>query len=207
MVPIKMRLLLLINVVTAVSACHICGPIGNSGLKYPNGYVEQEKASCMEIVMKVFKKRVPQAECNRLQKLHEICCNGTKLSKAASNPSNKKPVRVKYIGPHPKCHVCAGGSYPSDPSHIIHLLYIGASSCRNYYVAGREGKIPSYLCDPLRYFAQSPCGCKTKSRSVTKPTNLLTNKLGISALSIEALTLMLLMLTLYLKYKRKLAPD
>jgi len=78
---------------------------------------------------------------------------------------------VKYEGPYKICHLCRNGNFPADKHHVINMLYVGADTCENYYIAGLKGKILDHLCDPLRYFAYEPCGCKSRTRSISETTD------------------------------------
>jgi hypothetical protein len=103
--------------------------------------------------------------CLASQRKYRSCCDGTVLS--VRRPVGPVAPVVVYKGPHPLCHLCISGEYPRRTSMVINVLYIGAGSCKQYYMAGREGKIVPKLCDPLRYFAQDPCGCApTSTRGV-----------------------------------------
>lgn len=155
--------LLLVNDIKC--QCHICGEVGNSGLKYPLGYIKSERATCVGIAMKVYQQSLSDAACTKKERKFESCCNGTELD--VTPVVKKTPNRpIYYEGPFPICELCAGGTYPTDASHVIHLLYLGASTCKEYYTAGKRGKIPTHLCDPLRFFAREPCGCRvTVTRS------------------------------------------
>lgn len=149
-------------------SCHICREKGNKGLSFPLGYIPDAKKTCAEIATLIYKEPLTTSECKIQQTKYLICCNGTRL--IPRPPSKVKPPQVVYKGPHPPCELCIGNGYPQDPSHVIHLLYIGASSCKNYYIAGKEGKIPRHLCDPLRYFAREPCNCPLKAVTRSPPT-------------------------------------
>lgn len=142
--------------------CHICGPNGNSKLKYPTGIVGD--TTCNQAVLDVWKKPMTPEQCKREQQRFKVCCDGTVLK--PKPPSKPEAPDVAYVGPHPVCNLCLYGDYPSDPSHVINLLYVGADTCKNYYIAGLKGKISAQMCDPLRYFARAPCGCKSQTRSV-----------------------------------------
>lgn len=147
--------------------CHVCGKKGNNGLTQPMGYIPSAKATCVEIAINTYKKTdLTSSACSEMQKKFVKCCDGTKLPyKPAQKPN---PPKTTHIGPYPVCNLCQTGTYPKDPSHIINLLYVGQASCKDYYIAGREGRILPHLCDPLRYFAKGPCGCpKNAARSMT----------------------------------------
>jgi len=190
------KLLACVISIKALKSCHICGSRGNQGLKYPLAYIETEKKTCAEIAVDVMKESGnlnANQNCKELQIKYKQCCDGTILTSTTPPRVTTLPP-TSHTGPHRACNLCRNGDYPSTPSHVIHLLYIGASSCRNYYIAGKEGKIPTHLCDPLRYFAQDPCGCSKmiQTRSI-KPAP----PISIATITITSLTfLMILYLTI-----------
>lgn len=155
-------IILTLTLTRGAAECHICGPNGNSKLKYPTGIVGDK--TCNQVVLDVWKTPMTPEQCKREQQRYKICCDGTVLK--LKEPLKPQAPSVTYVGPHPVCNLCIYGDYPSDPSHVIHLLYVGADTCKNYYIAGLKGKISAQMCDPLRYFARGPCGCKAQTRSV-----------------------------------------
>lgn len=153
-------LVVLLLIPRASSAgCHICGRAGNTALQYPFGYVSSAKMNCAALAVKIYQQNLTVAQCKRIQKKYRKCCDGTPLD---PKPPSKPPssALVPYEGPHPKCNLCRDGSYPKDAYHVINLLYVGQSTCLEYYKAGLRGKIPKYLCSALVYFAEKPCGCE-----------------------------------------------
>lgn len=135
--------------------CHLC--IGGvEKLTQPNGYIERIGKTCAELAISTFNTINPLTpKCIEIMNANAACCDGSKL------PLPPKAVipSVRYEGPNPVCDICVGGGYPEDPHHVINVLYVGADTCKNYYIAGKKGRIPGNLCDPIRYFAKSPCGC------------------------------------------------
>lgn len=144
---------LLIGVVTG--SCHICGKRGNSALTHPYGFIHN--TTCASATVKYFRLRLSAADCRRLQRKFRHCCDGTRLPPKPQ--TQKPPPTVLYKGPNPVCDLCISGGYPENPTNIIHLLYVGRGTCKRYYIYGREGGVPQFLCDTLRYYAQEPCGC------------------------------------------------
>lgn len=141
------------------SKCHICGKQGNQGLKAPNGFINDQDATCAQIAVKVYKDLV---NCKEKQEQNAICCNGSKIQPKPPSPVATHPP-VKHVGRYPVCNLCRSNHFPKDPHHVINMLYIGAGTCEQYWKAGLEGHIPTHLCDPLRFFADSPCACNSKS--------------------------------------------
>lgn len=151
-------LLLLVPVLAGTTnRCHICGNKGNTGLKHPLGYLESVGKTCALHALNVFSN--PLADCPSEQTRAVKCCDGSNLPPAPAPPPKEIPDIVK-TGNQPICHLCRDGSLPTDPHHVINMLYIGAGTCEQYWKAGREGIIPAHLCDPLKFFAKDPCGCK-----------------------------------------------
>lgn len=140
------------------SKCHICGKQGNLGLKSPNGFISDQDATCAQIAVKVYKDLV---NCKEKQEQNAICCNGSKIEPKPPAPP-PTPSPVKRVGRYPVCNLCRSKQFPKDPHHVINMLYIGAGTCEQYWKAGLEGNIPTHLCDPLRFFADSPCACNSK---------------------------------------------
>lgn len=159
----KMTLLLFMLVSLATSSpCHICGQRGNTAIRQPLGMVNNK--SCAEAALASAKNAPGSQDCRRDQQVFQRCCDGsTNLPMRANKP--KPPPVVHYKGPHPVCHLCLTGEYPATTSMVINLLYMGTGSCKDYYIAGREGRVSAVLCDPLRYFAQEPCGCPKPHRA------------------------------------------
>lgn len=158
-----MILLTLITVVLAkTNPCHICKN-GNKGLKYPMGLPRGENETCADIAIRISSFQASSPQCNEGALKFKSCCDGSVLPTRAIRPPT--PPSVKYIGPHPICHLCITGEYPQQTSMVINLLYVGSGSCKQYYIAGRQGKIIPTLCDPLRYFAQKPCGCPIPTKT------------------------------------------
>jgi len=148
--------------------CRICGKQGNLALKHPMAYIESEKNTCVGITVKTMKETSTKIACDNAQEKYKTCCNGTPPQGAPPPRVQQIPV-VQHTGPFKKCNICRNADYPTDPSHVINMLCVGAGSCRDYYEAGQQGKIPTYLCDTLRFFAHEPCGCssyRTFQRSV-----------------------------------------
>lgn len=141
----------------ALTPCHICGKEGNVALKHPLGWIEKAHATCVEVTINTFKKTLSPKQCRVRQQEYKECCDGTYLPPMP--PNTPKIPRIPHVGPHPVCNLCKSKRYPSDPSHVINLLYLGASTCKDYFAAGLRGKIPKYLCDPLKFYASDPCGC------------------------------------------------
>lgn len=150
--------------------CHICGSKGNNAVKYPFGEVPGEGITCVDAVMD--NVRVRKGLCEEVQRRYLICCNGTRLQRMVEE-EDVSPI-VEYLGPNRVCDLCYNGVFPSDPSHVIHLLYVGASTCKGYYVAGLQGRIPNHLCAPLQFFAKGPCGCGSVRRFVAASTTVST---------------------------------
>ena len=168
MLSLMMKTMLVAS--AAANSSHVCGSEGNNALTQPLGYVKSESSTCAVMVAKVFRESNNDFECKQKQNQHKTCCDGTKLANAP--PKRQPPPRVSHTGPNPVCDLCRGGTHPSEPSHTIHLLHIGASSCKNCYVAGKQGKMPAHLCDPLRCFARDPFHCPAfVSGAPTKSSN------------------------------------
>lgn len=191
---VEMKVLIYLNllIVGTAGQCHICGNRGNSGITSPTGIVAD--TTCNEAVLDIWKKSLTATECRTEQQRYKSCCDGSLL---ATRPPGKPTIpKVTYEGPNPVCHLCLYKDYPSDPSHVIHLLYVGVDTCKNYYLAGLKGKIPARLCDPLRYFARAPCGCKTQTRSVmaspADTTLVVTGVVGGSVLFVIVLIICIL---------------
>ena len=165
-------------------------------MKDPLKYLREEKETCAGMAVKIARTVTTQNECVEKQEKYFGCCNATSMTSTLAPKIIEIPY-TKYTGPHKVCHLCMDGSYPTDASHVIHLLYIGASSCRNYFIAGREGKIPTHLCDPLRFFAKDPCGCRAiKTRSGKQQASPF-DTASIALLSIILLALGIIVVRLY----------
>lgn len=160
----NMKLLISLPFLSLVIAapCHICGPQGNNQLDI-NNYVNG--TNCMEITLDVAKKfSANSKDCPTLQRaLQKHCCNGGRNNHIIQTRPPRAPPKVTYKGPYKICPLCIHNDYPVDDTHVINFLYLGADTCRNYYIAGRAGRIPTYMCDVVRYFSQAPCGCKQKT--------------------------------------------
>lgn len=154
---IKTILLLVPVLAGTTNRCHICGEKGNSGLKFPLGYLESIGKTCAAHALNVFSN--PHADCQIERTRAAKCCDGSNLPPAPTQRPTEIPNIIK-TGDQPICHLCRDGSLPTDPHHVINMLYIGAGTCEQYWKAGREGIIPAHLCDPLMFFARDPCGCK-----------------------------------------------
>jgi hypothetical protein len=149
------------------SKCHICGKQGNLGLKAPNGFIKDQDATCAQIAVQVYKELV---NCKEKQDQNAICCNGSQIqTKPPSPPATLSPI--KRVGRYPVCNLCQSKEFPKDPHHVINMLYIGPGTCEQYWKAGLEGNIPTHLCDPLRFFADSPCACNSKTADIDIKSN------------------------------------
>lgn len=163
---IKTILLLVPVLAGTTNRCHICGKKGNTGLKFPLGYLESVDKTCAHHALQVYSN--PNANCPLEISRAAKCCDGSNLP-----PAPTKPPTIPNIiktGPQPVCHLCRDGSFPNDAHHVINMLYIGAGTCEQYWKAGREGNIPAHLCDPLMFFARDPCKCKPKTSSPRSST-------------------------------------
>ena len=139
-----------------ITGCHICGKAGNSNLKFPFGWIREDQKTCVQIAVETFKKSI---DCEKSQARYKQCCDGTYIS--PSPPSfPPTPSPVAKVGSNKICNLCRENQFPLDPHHVINMLYIGAATCETYYYAGLKGQIPTHLCDPLRFFAENPCGCR-----------------------------------------------
>jgi len=156
----------------------MCGPEGNDALSQPLGHVASERSTCAAIAAKAFRESNNDSECQQKQNKHKTCCDGTKLPNAP--PTRQPPPRMQCAGPNPACDLCGGGMHPSEPSHAIHLLCVGSSSCKNCHVVGKEGETPAHLCDPLRCFTRGPCRCPAFVSRSTKSSNRTLLSLGTS---------------------------
>lgn len=161
-------ILLATPILSNAAKCHICGTKGNAGLKYPSGYLESVKSTCAAHAVKVFSTK--NVDCDKETKKAAKCCDGSILQPLPPSPQPIIP-NIPKTGSQPICHLCRDGSLPTDKHHVIHMLYIGAGTCEQYWKAGRQGLIPAHLCDPLKFFARDPCGCKQE----TKPPNSIPN--------------------------------
>ena len=78
---------------------------------------------------------------------------------------------ILSVTAHPVCHLCPTGIYPRYPNHVIHMLYLGRGTCKQFYYAGLRGKIRNHLCNTLQFYAYEPCGCdpfKERKRRMQK---------------------------------------
>jgi len=122
------------------------------------------------IAMKIATSIKINSECVKAQTKCKFCCNG---KKPEGEPCAKPPVAaptVAHAGPCPKCNLCRNNAFPSDPHHVIHMLHVGAGTCEQRHFEGQKGTVPTHLCDPLRFFAYEPCGCKPKDNAKELPT-------------------------------------
>jgi len=161
------RFIYILIIPTIDALCHICGKAANNGIKYPNIYIQTEKATCANIAVKVAKAtnklKYNNPICQEYQERYNFCCNGLKPD---GDPYTPPPVvipTVQKTGPYPICNLCRNAAFPTDKHHVINMLYIGAGTCEQYYLQGLKGNVPTHLCDPLRYFANEPCGCSPNS--------------------------------------------
>lgn len=148
--------------VVSVTPCHICGAVGNEGLKFPNVIIDDVGKTCADIAITVAISVLPATgECSAMQTKWSLCCNGVKpQGRDVDNilPKQIIPV-VRHIGPHPVCNLCRDKDYPFATSMVINFLYIGVGSCAQYWKYGMEGRIQSHMCDVVKHFAHEPCGC------------------------------------------------
>jgi hypothetical protein len=143
--------------------CHICGEEGNHAISFPHVILEGVGQTCTQISVDVaVNVPIDSKDCKKKQnEWGDKCCSGERPD--GSDPPTGLPQQdiptVRFVGPHPVCNVCRDGDYPYEESMVINFLYIGSSSCAQYYVYGREGRIEKHMCDPVKYFSYEPCGC------------------------------------------------
>jgi hypothetical protein len=149
-----------------VSKCHICGELGNLGIKYPNIVVGNTGKTCIEAAFDII-KNTDATKCKEEQIKWKTCCNG-KPPGQISKPMEIQIPKVQYTGPYKRCNVCRNGVYPKTTSMVLNLLYYGTGSCKQYYIDGLTGKIPDHLCSALQYYAYEPCGCENSRHLLRK---------------------------------------
>jgi hypothetical protein len=147
---------------TTNKLCHICGQAGNSAMKYPNTLIGLSGKTCSEVLFETV-KITDVSKCKTQQQKWSMCCNGKPPGSSTKPPKQEDIPNVVWTGPNKRCDVCRGGSYPSKVSMVLNFLYMGLGSCKQYYIKGREGKIPDHLCSVVQYYAWDPCGCGVKS--------------------------------------------
>ena len=141
--------------------CHICGQSGNNAMKYPNTLVGLSGKTCTEALFETL-KITDDSKCKIQQQKWSTCCNGKPPGSSTKPPTIEEAPNVIWTGPNKRCDVCRGGMYPNRVSMVLNFLYIGLGSCKQYYIKGREGKIPDHLCSVVQYYAWDPCGCEVK---------------------------------------------
>lgn len=146
---------------TTNKPCHICGDTGNNALHYPNTLIGTSGKTCTDVLFENI-KITDTSKCKISQQKWNICCNGKPPGTSTRPPKREEIPVVNWTGPYKRCDVCRGGEYPSRVSMVLNFLYIGLGSCKQYYIKGREGKIPNHLCSAVQYYAWDPCGCSVK---------------------------------------------
>ena len=163
LLSITLLLSYLASVAEAIEPCHICGGEGNKAIKFPHVILDGVGKTCTQISLEVaLNVPIDSNDCdNMMEEWGGECCSGKRPS--GRDPPTGLPPQdiptVRYVGPHPVCKVCRDGDYPYEESMVINFLYIGSSSCAQYYVYGLEGRIEPHMCDPVQFFSYEPCGC------------------------------------------------
>lgn len=156
------KLLLFLPAVTCRRVCHICGADGNTALSFPTLVLNEFNRSCGEIAVAVATSVDVNSElCQRQSDYYASKCCNLKEKPAGKPMTISAPIAppVDYKGPNRVCNICRDGDYPYKTSMVVSLLYLGSGSCAQYFVYGREGRIPQYLCSAVKYFFYEPCGC------------------------------------------------
>lgn len=161
---------------TRSNICRLCAD-GLGSLKYPNAVILPNGMTCLQMALDTsmgFNRDTPACK-EQIEAWRQICCgddrpidvNITEPMDLYWKPPNKNSI--KYKGPNKKCDVCHDGKYPGAEGMVIHLLYLGAGTCPQYWQAGLEGAIPNHMCAPLQFFAGETCGCSAKDRGEESP--------------------------------------
>ena len=143
--------------------CLLCQD-GLSSLHFPNAVIKSDGTTCTGMALSMATNFGKYSDsCNQhIQAWRQICCGDEEpVDVEITEVLDRYPDidSIETIGPYNKCDLCRDGDYPSSESMVIHMLYVGAGTCPQYWKAGQQGLIPNHLCDPLQYFAYEPCGC------------------------------------------------
>ncbi|CAB9530465.1 expressed unknown protein [Seminavis robusta] len=153
-------LLFFVTVGFAEGDCLLCEK-GADGLKRPGYFVDAYRTTCAQkLTSIVFSMEGDSAECawQRI-KYREMCCGEAEPPPIDQLPTLHPATQVQHTGPFPPCDICDDKTFPSEPSMILNLLYLGMGSCRDFVVVGRAGKIVPNMCSQLQGVAYKPCGC------------------------------------------------
>lgn len=131
---------------------------GIDQILWPITIIESDGTTCSSKALRMAVDMKPNTdECNQeIDEWRSACCGRTPPKAVDLNLAPAGIVRK--LGPNSRCGVCHNGDKPSR-NNVLSVLYIGAGSCKQFEMAGQQGLIPDYLCDPIQFFSYEPCGC------------------------------------------------
>ena len=161
-------LLLLVPTLTKADSedlCMLCEH-GIQEILWPITIIESDGTTCSTKALDMAVNMKPNTEqCNKeIDEWRSECCGRTP-PKAVDLDLAPAGI-VRKLGPNNRCGVCHNGDKPSR-NNVLSVLYIGAGSCKQFEMAGQQGLIPDYLCDPIQFFSYEPCGCGEFARKET----------------------------------------
>ena len=97
--------------------------------------------------------------------LQRTCCDPT-FNPPTITPTPTTRPTPRPRGPNNPCNLCRhNGFVVTNPAMVINLLNVGVARCDEMYEYARLGYVKNHMCDPLKYYAFEPCGCKKPSSS------------------------------------------
>ena len=134
----------------AFSDCLLCED-GVAGLKRPSFPVDNAGTVCAKKMHDVYLLDNGSEDCLwEIDEYREICCGEEEPNPVPQTVTRPPSMSIAYVGPHPVCDICWNNKFPGTPAMVINMLDVGLGSCRQFFKAGREGKIVPHLCDTLQ---------------------------------------------------------
>lgn len=158
--------------------CMLCDG-GLEGLQHPDAVIKNDGTTCTHMAMLLpMTLDAETDEClEEIETWRQTCCGDAEpedveVTEPTAFYVPPDPDDVVKTGPHDRCNLCKNGRYPPNEGMVLHLLYLGAATCPEWWSKGLQGDVPNHMCAPLQFFAQENCGCyatKSTPSASTRP--------------------------------------